>query len=73
MEKSFLGIARGVSGYRDSDMASIIGLDIRAYREIEREPDSVSLHMLKLLLPNVNRFSVRIIHDAIDDIFLPYE
>ncbi len=73
MEDNFLEIARSVSGYRSNDMADIVGLDHPSYRELERYPDGLSLRMIGRLLPYVNRHSAQIIHDAVDDIFLPYE
>lgn len=73
MGQDFLKIARSVSGYQSADIARIIGLDPCTYRQLERHPDRMNLHMIELILPNLNRYSVRIVHDAVDDIFLPFE
>lgn len=73
MDSDFLSMARCVSGYHPDDVARIIGLDVLSYQRLELHSDSMTLRMIKALLPHINGHSVRLIHEAIDDIFLPYE
>ena len=73
MENSFLRIARSVSGYRDIEFAQILNIDLALYHYLELHPDHASLHMIELMLPQVNRHSLCIIRDAVNGLFLPFE
>lgn len=73
MEKDFLEIARTVSGYQKAEFADIIGVDLAFYQYLELHPDHINLRMIELLLPRINRHSLRIMHDAVNAIFISFE
>ena len=65
--------ARKSSGLTQSEMAIHLGISLGTYRKIEFNPQFLTVGNLVDMLEESNGISVKILHDWLDDIFLPYE
>lgn len=65
--------ARKSSGLYQQECAEIIGVSVPTFRNIEQDDGLMTINQIEALLPHLNKISVKIIRDRLEDIFLKYE
>lgn len=65
--------ARKSSGLSQDDCIKAMDISLPTFRKMEKDNDLMTIGQMKSLLPSMNSISVKIMHDYIMEIFLPYK